>query len=94
MGRELLLASPTFHSSIQDSARIVQPLGIELLDCFNSLSGWDEPVASSIGLAAVQVCLAPHKDRQKINTGAHFWVHSMVVGGNVRLELHQRIDES
>ena len=55
MGRELLLASPSFHSSIQESARILHPFGIDLLDCFQAPNGWDDPVASSAGLAAVQV---------------------------------------
>jgi hypothetical protein len=57
MGRELLQAAPVFNDSIRSSAEILAPYYLDLLQCFQAPSGWDDPVASAVGLTAIQVSI-------------------------------------
>ena len=57
MGRELLDSSAVFRAAIDACARVLDPLGVHLLEEFRAADGWKQPKHAMVGLTALQVGL-------------------------------------
>ena len=57
MGLSLLEGNPTFHRSVQSSAAVLVPKGIDLMAEFRAEKGWKTPLLGAVGLLAVQIGL-------------------------------------
>ena len=57
MGASLIQGNPTYRSSILESCKVVQQLGVDLMAEFLSEQGFREPSRSALGLCAVQIAL-------------------------------------
>ena len=57
MGLTLLEGNPTFRRSVQSSAAVLVPKGIDLMAEFRAEKGWKTPLLGAVGLLAVQIGL-------------------------------------
>ena len=57
MGLSLLEGNPTFRRSVQSSAAVLVPKGIDLMAEFRAEKGWKTPLLGAVGLLAIQIGL-------------------------------------
>ena len=73
MGLELFSCSKVFRESLEASALVLQPLGIDLMASFLSEDGWATTTIASVGLIALQIGLVDMLAKE-YGVKAHGWL--------------------